>query len=198
MLHPGICRAFHDGVDAMEKIPGVVRVAESDVEPDSHKTQGEPTVFATDADDFISNRGLHEEVFGPFTLLIDANSFTELQSALKALEGQLTATLHATAADLADAADLLHILERKAGRVVINGFPTGVEVCPSMHHGGPYPATTDSRYTSVGTAAIQRWSRPICYQSFPPDLLPIELRDENPRGVMRILNGQLTRNAVGT
>jgi len=196
MLHPGICRAFHDGVDAMEKVPGVVRVAESDVDPDPAKTQGEPTVFATDAEDFVAKRALHEEVFGPFTLLVSARSFAELEGALKCLEGQLTATLHATPADLAEASDLLDILERKAGRLIINGFPTGVEVCPSMHHGGPYPATTDERFTSVGTAAIQRWSRPVCYQSFPPDLLPIELRSENPRGLMRIVNGRLTREGA--
>ncbi|MEQ1862273.1 MAG: aldehyde dehydrogenase (NADP(+)) [Chthoniobacteraceae bacterium] len=196
MLHPGICRSFHDSVDAMEKVPGVVRVAESDTEPDAAKTQGEPTVFATDADDFLAQRAMHEEIFGPFTLLVSAGSFTELEEALKSLDGQLTATLHATPADLAEASDLLHILERKAGRVLINGFPTGVEVCPSMHHGGPYPATTDARFTSVGTAAIQRWVRPICYQNFPADLLPIELRDENPRGILRIVNGRQTADRV--
>lgn len=196
MLHPGICRAFHDGLDTMEKVSGVVRVAESDTDPDPAKTQGEPTVFGTDADDFIARHELHEEIFGPFTLLISARSFSQLETALKCLDGQLTATVHATPADLAEASDLLHILERKAGRLIINGFPTGVEVCPSMHHGGPYPATSDARYTSVGTAAIQRWSRPVCYQSFPADLLPAELKSENPRGIMRIVNGQLTRDAV--
>lgn len=196
MLHPGICRSFHDGLDAMEKVPGVVRVAESDVEPDAAKTQGEPTVFATDAEDFVARRELHEEIFGPFTLLVSARTFAELETALKCLDGQLTATFHATPADLAEASDLLHILERKVGRLIINGFPTGVEVCPSMQHGGPYPATTDMRYTSVGTAAIQRWSRPVCYQNFPADLLPPELKNENPRGIMRIVNSQLTREAV--
>lgn len=196
MLHPGICRAFHDGIEAMEKVPGVVRVAESDNDPDLTKTQGEPTVFATDVEDFLAKRALHEEIFGPFTLLVSARSFAELEAALKSLEGQLTATLHATPGDLAEASDLLDILDRKAGRLILNGFPTGVEVCPSMHHGGPYPATTDERFTSVGTAAIQRWARPVCYQSFPADLLPPELRNENPGGIMRTLNSALTREAV--
>jgi NADP-dependent aldehyde dehydrogenase len=91
----------------------------------------------------------------------------------------------------------MRLLERKAGRLIVNGFPTGVEVCPSMNHGGPYPATTDARFTSVGTAALQRWVRPVSYQSFPADLLPAELRDENPRGIMRLINGQLTRDRVG-
>lgn len=196
MLHPGICRAFHDGLDAMSRIPGVVQLAVSQTEPDETKTHGEPVVFTTDAENFVLHRELHEEVFGPFTLLITARTFTELQTALKSLDGQLTGTLHATSDDLAHASDLLHIMERKVGRVIMNGFPTGVEVCAAMNHGGPYPATTDARFTSVGTAAIQRWARPICYQSFSADALPEELRNENPRGIMRMLNDELTRAAV--
>jgi alpha-ketoglutaric semialdehyde dehydrogenase len=196
MLHPGICRSFHDGLDAMAKIPGVVQLAVSQTEPDATKTHGEPVVFATDAENFIMHRELHEEVFGPFTLLITARTFTELETALKALEGQLTGTIHATPGDLANASDLLHILERKVGRLILNGFSTGVEVCASMNHGGPYPATTDVRFTSVGTAAIQRWARPICYQAFPHDALPEELRNGNPRGIMRMVNDQLTREKI--
>lgn len=196
MLHPGICQSFHHGMEKMSKVPGVVRVATSDISPDPKRTQGEPTVFATDAENFIQQRELHEEVFGPFTLLVTARTFTELELALKALEGQLTATVHATAGDLAEAADILSILQRKAGRLVLNGFPTGVEVCAAMNHGGPYPATTDVRYTSVGTAAIQRWMRPVCFQSFPTDALPVELQDENPRNVMRLVNGTLTRDTI--
>jgi alpha-ketoglutaric semialdehyde dehydrogenase len=193
MLHQGICRAFHDGLAAMGEVPGVVRLATAGAEPSADKTEGEPTVYATDAENFIARRPLHEEVFGPFTLLITAASFTQLEEALKSLDGQLTATIHATSADLAEASDLLRILERRVGRLVINGFPTGVEVCPSMHHGGPYPATTDARFTSVGTAAIARWARPVAYQNFPADILPAELLDANPRGIMRTVNGTLTR-----
>jgi alpha-ketoglutaric semialdehyde dehydrogenase len=196
MLHPGICHAFHEGIAAFEKIPGVVRVAESDADADRARTQGEPTVFATDAENFAARPELHEEIFGPFTLLVSAKNAGDLAAALRSLEGQLTATLHGTAMDLAEYADLLRLLERKAGRLVINGFPTGVEVCPSMHHGGPYPATTDERFTSVGTAAIQRWARPVCYQNFPPDALPPELIDGNPRAIMRMVNGSLTRDPV--
>ena len=194
MLHDGICRAFYDGLDSMGKVPGIVRLASASEDGDRKKTQGEPTVFATDAENFIARKPLHEEVFGPFTLLITAGTFTELEAALKCLDGQLTATIHATPGDLADAADLLRILERKAGRVIINGFPTGVEVCPSMQHGGPYPATTDARFTSVGTASISRWARPICYQNFPADVLPPELQDANPRGIMRTVDGKQTRD----
>ena len=111
------------------------------------------------------------------------------------LEGQLTATVHGTPGDFQQAERLLRMLERKAGRLILNGFPTGVEVCPAMNHGGPYPATTDVRFTSVGTAAIYRFARPVCYQDFPAALLPAALRDENPLGIRRIVNGKLTRGA---
>jgi NADP-dependent aldehyde dehydrogenase len=113
-----------------------------------------------------------------------------------AMEGQLTATLQATDADLADAAALLAAAESFAGRVIINGFPTGVEVCAAMNHGGPYPATTDVRYTSVGTAAMLRFARPVCYQGFSDALLPAELRNANPGGIQRQVNGTLTRDAI--
>ena len=196
MLHPGICRSFHEGLDAIARVPGVVALATSDVEPDPAKTHGEATVFVTDSEDFLKHRELHEEVFGPYALLVDAQNSDDLLRVALALEGQLTATLHGTAEDLAAAADIIAVLERKAGRLVVNAFPTGVEVCPAMNHGGPYPATTDVRYTSVGTAAIQRWARPVCYQGFPAAALPPELLDGNPRGLMRLLNGQLTRDAL--
>ena len=195
MLHAGIAAAYHRGLDRMEKIPGVVSLGLSDAEPDAAKTHGEPVVFATDANDFLLHRDLHEEVFGPYTLLITASTWAELDAAARSLEGQLTATLFATAEDLASASDLIAILERKVGRLLLNGFPTGVEVCPSMQHGGPFPATTDSRFTSVGTAAIGRFARPVCYQNFPADALAPELRDENPRGILRIVNGEYSRAA---
>jgi NADP-dependent aldehyde dehydrogenase len=112
------------------------------------------------------------------------------------LEGQLTATLHGTDADIAEFADLAALLERKAGRLVVNGFPTGVEVCHAMVHGGPYPATSDSRHTSVGTQAIYRFARPVCYQDFPQAALPDDLKDGNPLGILRLVNGAFTRDAL--
>ncbi len=195
MLSPGICRAFHNGLEAMERVPGVIALAMSDIPPDATRTHGEPVVFATDAENFLQQPALHEEVFGPYTLLVNAPDFPELVRLARRLEGQLTATIHGTVEDLANAGDLLAALQRKAGRIVINGFPTGVEVSPAMHHGGPYPATTDERFTSVGTAAIQRFARPICLQSMPASALPPELLDANPRALMRLVNGQLTREA---
>lgn len=160
------------------------------------KPKAGAAAFATVLADFLGQRELQHEIFGPYTLLIDVDDPAGLVKAARSLDGQLTATVHATLDDLAAAGDLLAALERKAGRLLINGFPTGVEVSPAMHHGGPYPATTDSRFTSVGTAAIQRFARPVCFQNFPASALPPELDDRNPRSLMRLVNGHLTREAV--
>jgi len=194
MLHAGIRDAYATGVARLEKLPGVVELGASSTEPDATRTEADPRVFATDAETFLLHRELHEEVFGPSTILVSARTWTELEALVRSLEGQLTAAVHATESDLDPAADLLAFLERKVGRMILNGFPTGVEVCPSMQHGGPFPATTDARFTSVGTAAITRWARPICYQNFPASRLPPELRDDNPLGLMRTVNGTLTRD----
>ena len=196
MLHAGISRSYHSGLHTAENVPGVTALAVSESEPDPKKTHGEAVVFSTDADSFFLRPELHEEVFGPYTLLVTAQDMAKLVRVAQRLDGQLTATLHGTAEDLAQAAELIAVLERKAGRLVINGFPTGVEVSPAMQHGGPYPATTDERFTSVGTAAILRWARPVCYQNFPASALPPELQDENPLGLVRLVNGALTREAI--
>lgn len=189
MLHEGICAAYHDGMRKASAVPGTYLLACSAAPADARKTQGEAVAIATDLDTFRKHPELAEEVFGPFAVLISAGSMAELEQAARELEGQLTAAVHGTPEDLKEAAGLLRLLERKAGRLIINGFPTGVEVCPSMNHGGPYPATTDVRFTSVGTAALFRFVRPICYQDFPPEQLPAALRDGNPLGIRRMVNG---------
>ena len=120
----------------------------------------------------------------------------ELEQVAHSLDGQLTVTVHATEQDLKEHAGLLDILREKTGRLLFGGVPTGVEVAPAMHHGGPYPATTDSRFTSVGTAAILRFVRPLCYQDAPQDYLPLELKDENSRGIWRLVDGEWTRAAI--
>jgi len=171
-------------------------LARSKEKPDAGKTHGEPVLVCTDAKNFRKHPELAEEVFGPFAVLVSAQTMSELEDIAENLEGQLTATVHGTPNDLQHAKRLLQILERKAGRLLINGFPTGVEVCPSMNHGGPYPATTDVRFTSVGTAALYRFVRPICYQGFPASLLPEALKDENPLGIWRLVNGKLTKDAI--
>ncbi len=179
----------HCGENIARTVGGVAQVARSSREAEPGRTEGEPVLLRTDAANFRSHPELAAEVFGPFALLIAAGTVAELEQIAEGLEGQLTATIHGTPDDLRDARPLVRRLERKAGRLIVNGFPTGVEVCPAMNHGGPYPATTDVRFTSVGTAALLRFVRPVCYQDFPPGLLPDALKDENPLKLRRLVNG---------
>jgi len=189
MLHAGIAEAYHHGLSHASAVTGVAIVARSTEQADASHTHGEAVVARTDAVNFTAHPDLAEEVFGPYALLISASSLGELETIASQLSGQLTATIHGTPADLEAAAPLVRILEQKAGRLIINGYPTGVEVSPAMHHGGPYPATTDVRFTSVGTAALARFVRPVCYQNVPAALLPAALRDDNPLGIRRMVNG---------
>jgi NADP-dependent aldehyde dehydrogenase len=192
MLYAGLRDSYEAAAKRFAATAGVKIAGQSRVATNAQKTQAAPMVFTADAKTFIANPAIHEELFGPATLLI-TGSRQELTQIAASLEGHLTATLQATPQDMADHRELIAILERKVGRLLFNGFPTGVEVCPAMQHGGPYPATTDARTTSVGTAAIERFARPICYQDFPPEALPEELRDGNPRGIWRMVDGQMQR-----
>ena len=177
-------------------VDGVSRLALSSAAPEGRSTQASPSIALTDARRFLANPQLATEAFGPFALVIVADNMQEMVACARALEGQLTATFHATPEDLAQAGALLDAAERCAGRLLINGFPTGVEVSPAMNHGGPYPATTDVRHTSVGTAAMLRFARPHCYQGYPDALLPPELRNANPLGIQRLVDGRLTRDSI--
>jgi NADP-dependent aldehyde dehydrogenase len=192
LLHAGILQSYESGVERLSSIAGVETVP-STCTTERSKAEARPAVFATDFDTFRSHRALSEELFGPSTVVVRCGSRREMFEIAEGLEGHLTATIHGTPEDLAAYAELVSVLENKVGRLIFNGFPTGVEVCPSMNHGGPYPATTDSKFTSVGTAAILRFVRPIAYQSFPQSALPMELQDSNPRGIWRLVDGQPTR-----
>jgi alpha-ketoglutaric semialdehyde dehydrogenase len=167
-------------------------LATAQAAPVAQKTEGQPSVAVTSAANFLKHPELATEAFGPFTLVVRGETPAELLACARALEGQLTATLHGNAEDLAAAGTLVALLEQKAGRLVINAFPTGVEVSHAMHHGGPSPAASDARFTSVGTAALLRFARPVCYQGFPATLLPAALQDANPLGLMRLVNGVRT------
>jgi NADP-dependent aldehyde dehydrogenase len=193
MLHSGICASYHEGLARASKLAGVQLLSRSQTAADPGKTQAQSVVVRTDLPNFRKHPELAEEVFGPFAVVISAQTMAELEDVAQNLEGQLTATIHGTAQDLESAHQLIKLLVQKAGRLIINGFPTGVEVCPSMNHGGPYPATTDVRFTSVGTAALYRFVRPVCYQDFPEALLPPQLKDENPLHLSRIVDGKLLR-----
>jgi NADP-dependent aldehyde dehydrogenase len=192
MLYPGILEGYEAGVKRLGALEGL-QTTQSGIEADAAKTEARPAVFSTNARTFMRHHELSEEVFGPSTVVVSCDSRQEMERIARNLEGHLTATIHGTAEDLRDYDWLVSILENKAGRLIFNGYPTGVEVCASMHHGGPYPAMTDSRATSVGTAAIYRFARPVCYQNFPQEALPVELRDVNQLGVWRLVDNQLTK-----
>ena len=147
--------------------------------------------YACSAAAFLSTPALEDEIFGPASLLVRCRDLDEMRAVAAHVEGQLTATVHADAGDADAARALLPTLERKAGRILFNGFPTGVEVAHAMVHGGPFPSTSDSRTTSVGATAIDRFLRPVCYQAFPAELLPAALADNNPLAVPRVVDGDL-------
>jgi NADP-dependent aldehyde dehydrogenase len=193
MLYPGILQGYEEGVKRLSEIEGL-QTTQSQIEPDAAKTEARPSVLATNARTFLRHQELSEEVFGPSTVIVSCDSREEMERIAHNLVGHLTATIHGTAEDIRDYAWLVSILENKAGRLVFNGFPTGVEVCASMHHGGPYPAMTDYRSTSVGTAAIERFVRPVCYQNFPPEALPVELQNTNRRRIWRLVDNQFTKD----
>ena len=159
--------------------------------------KGVPTLATTSGKNFINNPNLHQEIFGPFSILIECENQDELTKVVSALEGQLTGTIMGTLDDLNSNTEIINLLEQKVGRLIFNSAPTGVEVCHAMNHGGPYPATTDSRFTSVGTGAIKRFVRPICYQGMPDSLLPEELRNENKLNLSRKVNGSITTDSIG-
>jgi NADP-dependent aldehyde dehydrogenase len=152
--------------------------------------EGGAALFTTNAKTFLDHDEMMEEVFGPSTVVVELDARDQLLEIARRLEGQLTATVHAAEGELDDYHDLIEILETKVGRVVFNGFPTGVEVVPAMVHGGPYPATSDGRSTSVGTRAIERFTRPIAWQNAPDNVLPAELKEANPLGVRRMVDGK--------
>lgn len=187
MLTAAVHRGFQEGVDKFSKATGM-RTA---VRNAAGEGQAGATLFATEAADFLRDASLMDEVFGPSTLVVSCSSKEEMLSVARALKGQLTATVHGTAEDLAANRELLSILEGKVGRLLFNGFPTGVEVSHAIQHGGPYPATSDERTTSVGTRAILRFVRPVCFQDFPDEALPPELQEANPLRLRRLVDGKL-------
>jgi NADP-dependent aldehyde dehydrogenase len=195
MLNPAIAQGYADRVKTVAAMEGV-QSHESFRRSDPQKTEGQPRVFITSLERWLKSHELHEEIFGPATIAVHCGSESDLLQAAQSLEGSLTATIHGTAEELGRNSELVDVLSRKAGRLIFNGYPTGVEVGYAMHHGGPYPATTDEKFTSVGATAIYRFAKPVCYQSFPDYLLPIELQNANPRGIWRIVNRRFTRDPI--
>jgi alpha-ketoglutaric semialdehyde dehydrogenase len=194
MLHPGIAKAFSEKREAALSQKEVATVAVSGVAP--QENQGVPTIASATAKTFFDNPLLHQEVFGPYSLVIRCKDKEELIAVATHLEGQLTVSLMATEKDLAENASLVEAAQDICGRIILNGVPTGVRVALSMQHGGPFPATTDSRFTSVGADGIKRWVRPLSFQSWADGSLPDALKNGNPLGICRTVNNELTKDPI--
>jgi NADP-dependent aldehyde dehydrogenase len=189
MLNAGIAKNYYKKLENALAQKGVTVEAQVAGEAPN----GRPVVASVQAEDFLKNPALAEEVFGPFSLIIKCKDIDQLHTVLFNLQGQLTATLTGEETELSKHQNVINILREKAGRIIINGVPTGVEVCPAMQHGGPFPSSTDSRFTAVGRDSIKRFVRPVCFQNFPDSLLPDELKTANPLGIMRLVNNELVR-----
>ena len=194
MLHTGIASAYKKNRSNALEQDNVQLVAES--ETAVKQNDGLPTVAIASGETFLNNPILHQEVFGPYSLVIRCKNMNEMIAVAQHLEGQLTATLMATDADITGNEMLVEAVKNICGRFILNSVPTGVEVCLSMHHGGPFPSCTDSRFTSVGADGIKRFARPIAFQNWSNYLLPDELKNENPLGIWRTINNELTKAMV--
>ncbi len=188
MLHKGIHKAYVEKMQAALNEKGVKLLAKATTV--AGEMEAQPSLATVEGSIFLNDPLLHEEVFGPYSLMVICKDENELKAVWKSLAGQLTTTLMGTDKDFADHVSLLEIAPSIAGRIVFNGVPTGVEVCPSMVHGGPFPASTDSRFTAVGINAVKRWVRPVCYQNCPDELLPDALKAANPLKIWRLVNNE--------
>ena len=194
MLHSGIHASYNKGLNRALSQKGIEKIGES--EQAAGNGEAFPTVAKVKGNIFLQNPHFREEVFGPYSLAVCCDSKDELTAVLKQLKGQLTTTVMATDTDIAANQDIIDLQTTLAGRIILNDVPTGVEVCASMVHGGPYPATTDARFTSVGTSAIKRWVRPVCFQGFNNSMLPDALKNNNPQNIWRIVNNEWTNAAI--
>jgi NADP-dependent aldehyde dehydrogenase len=194
MLHPNIYGAFENNKQRAMSQSGLTVVAH--FEADVKENYARQAVTTVEGKTFLENTTLHHEVFGPFSMVVQCENLAEMETIISKLEGQLTGTLIADDDDAAENVGIISALQNRVGRLIFNGVPTGVEVCPSMVHGGPYPASTDSRFTAVGINSIKRWVRPFCFQDWPNELLPVELKNENPLGISRLVNNQQTHRKI--
>ncbi|WP_372745259.1 aldehyde dehydrogenase (NADP(+)) [Lutibacter sp.] len=193
MLHPNIIGAYESNKAKMLEQKGLHTAAA--VNNDVSKNYGRQIVTTVEGATFLENSTLHQEVFGPFSMVVQCENKAQLEEIISKLEGQLTGTILAEN-ELENYPAIISALQNRVGRIIFNGVPTGVEVCPAMVHGGPYPASTDSRFTAVGTNSIKRWVRPFSYQSWPNSLLPAELKNENPLNIIRYVDGEPTKNPI--
>jgi len=196
LLTPGIRSSYDAAISARKTQKNVRLIAEKPAPGNAVECGVGAAIFETDIQSLLQDENLQAEVFGPATLLIHHSTRDELLETARKLEGHLTATIHGTEQDLQEFSDLIAVLECRVGRLVFNSFPTGVEVGHAMVHGGPYPATSDGHFTSVGSQAIFRFCRPLCYQGFPQAALPDELKDTNPLRIWRMVDGEMSREPL--
>jgi 2,5-dioxopentanoate dehydrogenase len=196
MLNRNICKAYEEGVMLRQQETGVEVLSASAKKANKEYYEAQPIIHTVRGEKFLSEKRLSEEIFGPVSLVVLCKDEVELQEALQSLEGQLTATVHAAGGDEKLLQPVVDTITQKAGRIIYGGYPTGVEVCHAMQHGGPFPSTTDGRTTSVGTAAIYRFVRPVAYQDFPNELLPQPLQNSNPLNILRLVNGEWTNKKL--
>ncbi len=194
MLTPAMKKAYDKGIQRTLDIDNIEQFAVG-LREDSPNAAS-PRIFKTSIENFMEHDDLSEENFGPSSVLVEARTKEQLLRAARNLEGHLTATVHGTEEDFSEYTELFAVLEKRVGRIVVNGYPTGVEVCHAMVHGGPYPATTAPQSTSVGTNAIKRFVRPVCYQNYPDSLLPKALKDDNSWGIWRLVDGESTKSKI--
>ena len=194
MLHPNIAGAFNSNRQKAVSQPNLEVVAE--YAGDVKENYARQTVTTVSGDTFLSNPTLHHEVFGPYSMIVECENANQLHEIISKLEGQLTGTILAEAEEISKYSNIVSALQNRVGRIIYNGVPTGVEVCPSMTHGGPYPSSTDSRFTAVGINSIKRWVRPFSFQDWPKNLLPDELKDENPLKISRLVNNKQTTDTI--
>lgn len=194
MLHPNIIGAYERNKEKAISQPKLQVVA--NYSKDTQENYAKQTITTVEGLVFLKNPTLHQEVFGPYSIVVQCDNIAQLETIISKLEGQLTATLIADNEEASKYEALISALQNRVGRLIFNGVPTGVEVCNAMVHGGPYPASTDSRFTAVGVNSIKRWVRPFSYQDWPNNLLPDELKNENPLEILRTVNGKLTSQKV--
>lgn len=195
MLHAGIHEAYTDGLATMLQQKGLTIVGEASRA--AGELEARPLVASVSGAEFLQNPHLAEEVFGPYSLCVVCDDKQQLAAVLRSFKGQLTTTIMGTPADVSANEDIIGLQQELAGRIILNNVPTGVEVNASMVHGGPWPATTDGRFTSVGASSIRRWVRPVCFQNFMDTMLPAELQNANPGGIWRIVNNVFTKEKIG-
>ena len=194
MLHPNIIGAYESNKQKVVTQGGLRVVA--DYPTDVQTNYARQTVTTVEGKTFLENATLHQEVFGPYSIVVQCEDIEQLEQIIAKLEGQLTGTIIAEESELSKYPGVVSALQNRVGRLIFNGVPTGVEVCPSMHHGGPYPSSTDSRFTAVGIHSIKRWVRPISYQDWPDNLLPNELKNSNPLGISRLVDNVQTNSSI--